>query len=46
MKKFLQSQKHRLNFINYSINQLNFDGVAVVGFEEVKHIRKGVSHLT
>ncbi len=38
---FLQAQKHRLNFINYSINQLNFDGVAVVGFEEVKHIRRG-----
>ena len=38
-KAFDRAQKHRKNFVNYSINTLNFDGVKEVRLEKVVNIR-------
>jgi len=38
-KGFARTQKHRKNFINWSINQLNFRGVKEVRLEKVTNIR-------
>lgn len=38
-KAFNKAQKHRQNFVNYSINTLNFDGVKEVRLEKVVNIR-------
>jgi transposase len=35
---FFKSQEHRKNFINWSINQLNFDGVKEVRLEKIWNI--------
>jgi transposase len=39
-KGFGRAQTHRKNYINWSINQLNFDGVREVRFEKIYQIRK------
>ena len=38
-KAFKKAQDHRLNFINWSINQLNFSKITEIGFENVKNLR-------
>lgn len=43
-KGFRKAQEHRKNYINWSLNQLNFDDVKEVGFEKVKNIRKCKSY--
>lgn len=40
-KAFGQAQDHRKNFINWSINQLNFDGIKQVNFENIININFG-----
>ncbi len=40
-KGFIKAQKHRTNFINWSINQLNLDEVKEVRIENIKNLRKG-----
>ena len=40
-KRFRKAQEHRKNYINWSINQLNFDKVKKVKIEEIKDLRKG-----
>lgn len=37
-KAFKRSQDHRKNFINWSINQLNFDGIQRVNLEDIWNI--------
>lgn len=34
--------KHRTNYINWSINQLNLVNIKIVNREDIKHLRKGV----
>jgi hypothetical protein len=38
-KAFRKAQEHRKNFINWSINQLNFDGVQEVRLEKIVNLR-------
>ena len=38
-KSFNRAQKHRKNFVNWSINQINFNGVKEVRLEKVVNIR-------
>jgi hypothetical protein len=38
---YKRAQRHRTNYINWSINQLNFDDISEIGYEDVKDIRKG-----
>lgn len=40
-KAFRRAQDHRKNYINWSINQLNFSNIREVRLEKVKDIRKG-----
>jgi transposase len=40
-KGFRRSSEHRTNYINWSINKLNLDGVQVVNRENIKYLRKG-----
>lgn len=40
-KAFKQTQDHRKNYINWSINQLNFDSIREVRMESNKNIRRG-----
>lgn len=40
-KGFKRVQEHRKNYINWSINQLNLEGVKEIGLEKIKGIRKG-----
>ena len=40
-KGFRRTQIQRRNYINWSINQLNFDDVKFVKLEKVKNLRKG-----
>jgi transposase len=40
-KGFQRAQDHRKNFINWSINQLNFTDVKVIRLEHLKNVRKG-----
>ena len=42
-KAFRKAQKHKKNFVNYSINQLNFKDVKEVRLEKVVDIRHGKS---
>lgn len=39
-KAFLKAQKHRTNYINWAINQINLDSINVVKLENIKNIRK------
>ena len=36
---FRKAQTHRTNFINWSINQLNFSKITEIGFENVKNLK-------
>lgn len=38
-KAFSRAQEHRKNFINWSINQLNFSNIKEIRFEKVKNLR-------
>jgi transposase len=38
---FKRTQEHRSNYINWSINQLDFDNIKVVNLEDVKNLRYG-----
>lgn len=40
-KSFARTQKHRTNFINWAINQIQFNGIKRVNLEKIKHLRKG-----
>ena len=40
-KAFARAQAHRTNYINWSVKQLNLDGISEIGYENVKNIRKG-----
>jgi transposase len=40
-KNFLQTQQHRRNFINWSLNQLNFKGIKEIKLEEIVNIFSG-----
>ena len=40
-KGFERTQSHRKNYINWSINQLNLDGVRQVNIENIKYLRRG-----
>jgi transposase len=40
-KNFLQAQQHRQNYINWSINQINFSGVKILRIEQMKDLRRG-----
>jgi transposase len=40
-KGFKRAQEHRKNYINWSLNQLNFQGVSKVNLERVFQVRKG-----
>jgi transposase len=40
-KGFKRAQSHRKNYINWSLNQLNFDDVKELKFEKILNIRKG-----
>lgn len=40
-KGFRRAQEHRKNYINWSINQLNFIDVKEIRLEKIKNIRKG-----
>ena len=42
-KSFRKAQKHKKNFVNYSVNQLNFKDVKEVRLEKVSNIRLGKS---
>jgi transposase len=39
-KGFKRAQEHRKNFINWSVNQLNLDGISEVRREDIKDLRK------
>lgn len=41
-KSFKKAQTHRKNFVNWSINQLNFSNIKELRLEKVVNIRKGV----
>lgn len=41
-KSFARTQIHRKNFVNWSINQLNFSDLREVRLEKVVNIRKGI----
>ena len=38
---FKRTEKHRTNYINWSINQLNLTGVKQINRENIVHLRKG-----
>ena len=40
-KGFRRAQAHRKNYINWSLNQLNFKNIREIRFEEVKYLRYG-----
>ena len=42
-KSFRRAQKHRKNFVNYSVNQLNFKDAKEVRLEKVVNVRLGKS---
>jgi IS605 OrfB family transposase len=41
-KAYLRCQRHRTNYVNWSINQLNLSGVGKLKLEKIKNLRKGV----
>lgn len=49
---FLKAQTHRTNYINWSLNQINFNDVLTLKLERIKHLRKNkrisryLSHFT
>ena len=51
-KAFARAQVHRVNYINYCINQLNLNGIKELRLEKIKDLRKGktssryLSHFT
>ena len=40
-KGFRRAQEHRKNYINWSLNQLNFNNIKKVKLEKISNIRKG-----
>jgi IS605 OrfB family transposase len=40
-KGFQKAQSHRTNYINWSINQLNLNGISRVNIERIRNLRKG-----
>jgi transposase len=42
-KAFRRAQEHRKNFVNWTINQLNLDGVKEVRREDIKNLRRGIN---
>lgn len=40
-KGFAREQSHRTNYTNWSVNQMNLDGVSQVNLENIKHLRRG-----
>jgi len=40
-KAFARTQKHRTDFINWVINQLNLDGVSQINREDITDLRRG-----
>lgn len=40
-KAFKKVVEHRLNFINWSINQLNFNGIKQINLEHISNFKKG-----
>ena len=40
-KGFARAQEHRLNYINWSINQLNLDNIKLLRIENIKDLRRG-----
>lgn len=40
-KGFKRAQDHRKNYINWSLNQLNFSNIKEVGLEKIRNIRRG-----
>jgi IS605 OrfB family transposase len=51
-KAFAAAQQHRTNYVNWSLNKLNFNGVQTIAIENIKHLRRGrktsryLSHFT
>ena len=51
-KAFRKAVDHRTNFVNWSIHQINFDGINEIGFEEIvninygKHVSRQMKHWT
>lgn len=40
-KNFKQVDKHRSNYIKWSVNQINLNGIKKVNLENIKHLRRG-----
>ena len=40
-KSFKRCQEHRLNYVNWSINQLNFKNIHTINLEKLYQVRKG-----
>lgn len=40
-RNFEQAEKHRTNYINWSVNQINLSGIKKVNLENIKHLRRG-----
>ena len=40
-KNFAKEESHRTNYINWSINQLNFNNISEIRIERIKNMRKG-----
>lgn len=38
---FQRASEHRKNYINWSVNQLNFSGIKEIKLEKIKNLRKG-----
>ena len=41
-KAFEHAQTHRTNHVNWTVNQLNFNGVKQINIERIRYLRKGV----
>lgn len=41
-RNFEQTENHRTNYINWSVNQIKLDGIKKVNLENIKHLRRGV----
>lgn len=41
-KAYARCQSHRTNFVNWSINQINFDNVKTLKLEKIKDVRRGI----
>lgn len=40
-KNFKQTQQHQKNYINWTINRLNLDGIKYLHIEDLKNVKKG-----